>query len=75
MHHKMKIIKNIVNLLKLFSAVFATVTQSMVCPNFVCESERLKPFWTGDGNFGTLETIQNPVLLSNAKTPEISENW
>lgn len=75
MHHKMKIIKNLVNLLKLFSTVFATVTQSMVCPNFVCEFKNLKPSATGDGNFGTLETIQNPVFLSNAKTPEISENW
>lgn len=68
----MKVILNFVNVLKIFSTVFATVTQSILCPNFVCESENMKPFATGDGNLGTLETIQNPLVLSNAKTPEKS---
>ena len=68
----MKVILNFVNVLKIFSTVFATVTQSILCPNFVCESENMKPFAKGDGNFGTLETIQNPLVLSNAKTPEKS---
>lgn len=67
----MKIILNFVNVLKIFSTLFAKVTQSMVCPNSDCKSENVKPFATGDGNPGTLETIQNPLVLSKAKTPGI----
>lgn len=67
----MKIILNCDNVLRIFSTLFAKVTQSMVCPNVDCESENVKTFVTGDGNPGTLETIQNTLVLSKATTPGI----
>ena len=50
---------------------FLTVTQKIVCPYLVCGSLYVKPCLTWAGNLGTLDTTQNPDVLSNASTPEL----
>lgn len=48
---------------------FASVTHSIVCPYFNWGVKYSYPFATGAGNFDTLETIQNPLLLPKANAP------
>lgn len=45
---------------------FASVTHSIICPNFSWGGLYSYPFDTRAGNSDTLETIQNPLLLPKA---------
>lgn len=47
-----------------------TVVQSTICPYSVWLMEKLNPSDTLDGKRGILDTIQNPIVLSNANTPK-----
>lgn len=47
-----------------------SVTHNIVCPNFNWPGLYSYPFDSSAGNFGTLEIIQNPLLLPKANTPE-----
>lgn len=46
-----------------------TVVQSTICPYSVWLMEKLNPSDTLDGKRGILDTIQNPIVLSNASAP------
>lgn len=47
-----------------------SVTHSIVCPYTVWESKYAYLVDAMAGNFGTLEIIQNPLLLPKANAPE-----
>lgn len=46
-----------------------SVTHSIVCPYIVWLAKYLYPVDFMAGNFGTLEIIQNPLLLPKANAP------